>query len=112
MYVLISGYWYALINCIIANMYMCYLSNPNCSSVYRTKILCTWSRVLSKVSVSARGYYNNLHTKTSLRCRSSLSVGRLAIQSSLENDASVCAIFVTHELKSTNLKCVTSVSVK
>ena len=70
--------------------------------------LCICKRVLSLLFVRAF----NLHMKTSLRCRSSLSVGWLAIQGSLESDASVCAIFITHEHKSTNLKRVTSVSTK
>jgi len=57
--------------------------------VYLTKLLCTWSRVLSEVSISARGYNPllfarafDLHAKTetmtvllrAFRCRSSLSV--------------------------------------
>jgi len=56
---------------------------------YLTKILCTWLRVLSEVSISARGYVLcvlfprafNLHVKTEMmtiflrafRCRSSSS---------------------------------------
>jgi len=73
----------------------------------------TWSRVLSKVTISARGYnpalFANLHEKTetmtvllhAFRCRSSSSVCR--IQGSLESGASAHAIFVTREHKSTKL---------
>ena len=96
----------ALINGIIIRT-CAILSNPNYHNSIRQRC-CVPERVLSEVS--ARGYDYllfakafDLHAKTEtmtillrpFRCRSSSSVGQLAIQGSLESGASARAIFRT-----------------
>ena len=121
MYALISGrISMRLLICIteidpLYNTYTCYLSNPHVRiQGYLTKMLCTWSRLLSEVSISAKGYvpllfawafnlYAKTETMTALICcvpsvgsLPRLFVGRLAIQVSFESaGCSVRAIFVT-----------------
>jgi len=90
------------------------LSNPN-------YMLCTWLRVLSEVSVSARKYdpyclwgpsTYTWRQKQWLFCCVPSGVGlprlfvmQFSIQGSLESGASARAIFVIREHKSTNMTC-------
>ena len=52
MYVLISGYWYALIN---GNIICTHTNESKVRQVYLMEMLCTRSKVLSEVTIPARG---------------------------------------------------------